>query len=81
MIELLHSGEKIRQLLNDPDLQGEDLVVTGGRRTEAVAVLVQLGERRADAMALVERVLAVAPDSDSPETIIQHAYRLKAGAG
>ena len=49
--------------------------------TEAVAVLVQLGERRADAMALVERVLAVAPDSDSPETIIQHAYRLKAGAG
>jgi len=49
--------------------------------TEAIAVLVQLGERRADAVALVERVLAVAPDSDSPETIIQHAYRLKAGAG
>ena len=39
MIELLHSGEKIRQLLNDPDLQGEDLVVTGDRRTEAVAVI------------------------------------------
>ena len=46
---------------------------------EAVAVLVQLGERRADAMALVQRVLAVAPELDSPETIIQHAYRLKAG--
>ena len=48
--------------------------------TEAVAVLVQLGERRGDAVALVERVLAVAPETDSPETIIQHAYRLKAGA-
>ncbi|MHC4562436.1 MAG: Holliday junction branch migration protein RuvA [Planctomycetota bacterium] len=47
---------------------------------EAVAVLVQLGERRADAMALVRRVLEVAPDSDTAETIIQYAYRLKAGA-
>jgi holliday junction DNA helicase RuvA len=46
---------------------------------EAVAVLVQLGERRADATALVERVLAVAPDAETPEEIIQHAYRLKAG--
>lgn len=46
---------------------------------EAVAVLVQLGERRADATALVERVLAVAPDLEAPEEIIQHAYRLKAG--
>jgi len=47
--------------------------------TEAIAVLVQLGERRADAAALVERVLAVAPELSSPEEIIQHAYRLKAG--
>ncbi|MDY6912963.1 MAG: Holliday junction branch migration protein RuvA [Planctomycetota bacterium] len=46
---------------------------------EAVAVLVQLGERRPDAMALVERVTAVAPELDSPEKIIQQAYRLKAG--
>jgi len=46
---------------------------------EAVAVLVQLGERRPDAMALVERVLAVAPELDSPQAIIQQAYRLKAG--
>ncbi|MFB3892239.1 MAG: Holliday junction branch migration protein RuvA [Phycisphaerae bacterium] len=46
---------------------------------EAVAVLVQLGERRPDAMALVERVLAVAPELTSPEAIIQQAYRLKAG--
>jgi Holliday junction DNA helicase RuvA len=46
---------------------------------EAVAVLVQLGERRADAVALVDRVLAVAPDLTSPEAIIQQAYRLKAG--
>ena len=39
MIELLHAIEKIQQLLHDPDLQGEDLVVQGDRRDEAVAVL------------------------------------------
>lgn len=46
---------------------------------EAVSVLVQLGEKRPDAIALVERVLAVAPEADVAETIIQHAYKLKAG--
>ncbi|HOD84439.1 MAG: Holliday junction ATP-dependent DNA helicase RuvA [Planctomycetes bacterium ADurb.Bin126] len=46
---------------------------------EAVLVLVQLGERRPDAIALVERVLAVAPDLTAPEAIIQQAYKLKAG--
>jgi len=39
MIELLHSMEKIQELLNDSDLQGTDLVVKGERREEAVAVL------------------------------------------
>jgi len=39
MIELLHSIEKIAELLPDPDLQGEQLVVRGQRRAEAVAVL------------------------------------------
>ena len=47
---------------------------------EAVAVLVQLGERRPDAQALVERVLAAEPGLASPEAIIQRAYRMKAGA-
>lgn len=46
---------------------------------EAVSVLVQLGERRADALALVDRVLAVAPELESAEAIIQQAYKLKAG--
>ncbi len=46
---------------------------------EAIAVLVQLGERRADAAALVERVLAVAPELQSPEEIIQKVYKLKTG--
>ena len=32
MIELLHSVEKIDELLHDPDLQGTDLVATGTRR-------------------------------------------------
>lgn len=39
MIELLHAMEKIEILLNDPDLQGEDLVVKGERRDEAAAIL------------------------------------------
>lgn len=46
---------------------------------EAVSVLVQLGERRNDAIALVERVLGVAPELSSPEAIIQYVYRLKGG--
>jgi NAD-reducing hydrogenase large subunit len=39
MIELLHAMEKIEILLNDPDLQGDDLVVQGERREEAVAII------------------------------------------
>jgi NAD-reducing hydrogenase large subunit len=40
MIELLHSLEKINELLNDADLQGTDLVATGGkRRSEAVGII------------------------------------------
>ncbi len=46
---------------------------------EAVSVLVQLGERRNDAIALVDRVLAVAPEAASTEAIIQAVYRLKGG--
>ena len=39
MIETLHAAEKIRDLLDDPDLQGEDLVVIGERRSEAVGII------------------------------------------
>jgi NAD-reducing hydrogenase large subunit len=39
MIELLHSAEKIQELLHDRDLQGDDLVVKGKRREEAVGWL------------------------------------------
>jgi NAD-reducing hydrogenase large subunit len=39
MIELLHSIEKIRELLLDPDLQGKDLLTSGPRREEAVAIV------------------------------------------
>jgi NAD-reducing hydrogenase large subunit len=39
MIEMLHSIEKIRELLNDADLQGTDLVVKGERRDEAVGLI------------------------------------------
>jgi NAD-reducing hydrogenase large subunit len=39
LIELLHSMEKIQELLHDPDLQGEDLIVKGARREEAVGVI------------------------------------------
>ena len=39
MIEALHAVEKIKELLHDPDLQGTDLVVTGKRREETVAMI------------------------------------------
>ncbi len=39
MIEMLHATEKIRDLLNDPDLQGEDLVVTGERRPVGIGLI------------------------------------------
>jgi NAD-reducing hydrogenase large subunit len=39
MIELLHACEKIRDLINDPDMQGTDLVTKGERREEAAAIL------------------------------------------
>ncbi len=39
MIEMLHSAESIRDLLNDEDLQGDDLLVTGERRGEAVGII------------------------------------------
>ena len=37
LIELLHSAEKIKELLNDPDLQGTDLVASGERQNQGVA--------------------------------------------
>ena len=39
MIELLHAGEKVRELLNDSDLQGTELVRRGERRQEGVGVI------------------------------------------
>jgi len=39
MIELLHSMEAMSDLLNDPDLQGTDLVLKGERREEAVGLI------------------------------------------
>ena len=39
MIELLHSCEKMKELLHDPDLQGEDLVVKGDRVEEGKAII------------------------------------------
>ena len=39
LIEVLHSAEVIRDLLNDPDLQGEDLVVKGERHQRGVGLI------------------------------------------
>ncbi len=39
MIEALHSIEKIKELLHDPDLQGDDLVTTGERREEGIGLI------------------------------------------
>ncbi len=39
MIELLHAAEVVRDLLHDPDLQGDDLMTSGPRREETVGVV------------------------------------------
>jgi NAD-reducing hydrogenase large subunit len=39
MIELLHSIEKIKELLNDSDLQGTDLVAKGTMRDEGIGLI------------------------------------------
>jgi NAD-reducing hydrogenase large subunit len=39
LIELLHSGEMIRDLLNDPDLQKDDLVIKGPKCNEGVGLI------------------------------------------
>ncbi len=39
MIEMLHSIEKIKELLHDEDLQGTDLVLKGERREEGIGLV------------------------------------------
>jgi NAD-reducing hydrogenase large subunit len=39
LIEVLHCAEEIRNLLKDPDLQNDDLVVKGNKQHEGVGVL------------------------------------------
>jgi len=39
IIEILHSAEVIKELLEDPDLQGTDLVATGERKDEGVGLV------------------------------------------
>jgi len=39
LIELLHSGEVIKELLNDPDLQKTDLVVRGTKQKQGVGLI------------------------------------------
>jgi NAD-reducing hydrogenase large subunit len=39
LIEILHSAEVIRDLLHDPDLQKDDLVVKGERKPEGVGMI------------------------------------------
>jgi NAD-reducing hydrogenase large subunit len=39
LICMIHCGEKIKELLFDDELQGNDLVVTGKRRPEGIAVI------------------------------------------
>ena len=41
MIELLHAAEKIRELLADDDLQGDDLVVPPGERREEYVAMIE----------------------------------------
>ena len=76
IIAQLHG--KVQEFAGEMALAGKEAVGIPEAGQEALAVLTQLGERRAEARALVERVLAVAPDLQRPEEIIQQAYKLKA---
>lgn len=48
--------------------------------TEALEILLQLGERRSDAQELIERVRQVDPQMNKAEQIVQAVYRIKTGA-
>ena len=48
--------------------------------SEALEILLQLGERRSDAQELIERVRQVDPQMLKAEDVVQAVYRLKAGA-
>lgn len=39
LIETLHSAEMIKELLNDPDIQGDDLVTRGTKQDEGVGLI------------------------------------------
>ncbi|MBU0622623.1 MAG: Ni/Fe hydrogenase subunit alpha [Gammaproteobacteria bacterium] len=39
MIEMLHAAEQIRELLNDPDLQGNELITKGKRQERGIGVI------------------------------------------
>jgi len=39
LIEILHASEMIRELLHDPDLQGDELVVKGTKQKEGVGLI------------------------------------------
>jgi NAD-reducing hydrogenase large subunit len=39
LIETIHAAETIKELLADPDLQGDNLTVSGSRRSEGVGVI------------------------------------------
>ena len=39
LIEVLHAAEKMRELLQDPDVLGTDLVVKGQRRPEGIGII------------------------------------------
>ncbi|MCK9449499.1 MAG: Ni/Fe hydrogenase subunit alpha [Bacteroidales bacterium] len=39
LIEILHAAEMIRELLHDPDLQGDELVVKGTKQKEGVGLI------------------------------------------
>jgi len=39
LIEILHAAEMMKELLHDPDLQGNDLVVTGTKQLEGIGLL------------------------------------------
>ena len=73
---ILELRDKIAPFVSSADLEQTQTQLPNAAQ-EAVSVLVQLGERRGDAVALVERVMSISPELECPEEILKHAYRLR----
>ena len=70
---------KVENFATDTVAKPAPLNQLPNHQTQAVEVLVKLGERRPEAENWVQRVVTVAPELNDAQKIIQAVYRLRAG--